>query len=211
MLPDDYDHTSSLEQWKSQKPLGYQTVVQLEHAQRYKVGANVKGSYNNGEDWLQARITKVDYAKDLYTVFYVDGDTDELSASNIRAISAKGPLEPITAAQIDNALTETLSKMKSESMGNSDVYRVENIGDGHVTMALWPGGTVVVVWDGRTRVDINLFTYSDDVDTADEFITHFKQSHGSLTTALRDEQPRGTGSVVNFLHDVSSTVDPRWA
>jgi len=211
MSPDDYNRMSSLEQWKSQKPLGYQTVFQLEHARRFNVDDNVKGSYDEGESWLQARVIDVDYAKDMYTVLYVDGDTETLSGSNLKPLHGDESLPSITAAQIDNTLTEALSEVESQSMDNADVYSVENIGDGHVTMALWSGGTVVVVWDGRTHVDINLFTYDESVETADEFISHFKQFHGTLTTALRDEQPRGTGRVVNFLKDVSSTADPRWA
>jgi hypothetical protein len=79
---------------------------------------------------------------------------------------------------------------------------------------LWSGGNILVVWDGRSHVDVNLFTHQvDNIAFAEYFESHFSESHFSeqtaLTRTLRDEQPRGIGRVVSFAKDI--TPLPHWA
>mmetsp|Transcript_2386 Transcript_2386/g.3342 ORF Transcript_2386/g.3342 Transcript_2386/m.3342 type:complete len:692 (+) Transcript_2386:2014-4089(+) len=234
MSPGDYDRNSSLVQWRSQQPLGYQTVFQLEHSKRFQVGEKV-GNFERGI-WVKGIVEEVDFVKDTYHVWYDeeddgledDHDDDDIEEEDdneeeeelrelleMKGVDLKSIdntfLPPITADQIEESLKKTLTRMKGETISNADVFTVEKIGDGHAIAALWSGGTVAVLWDGRSHVDINLFTYIESKEIADEFVSHFKEFHGHLNTALRDEQPRGRGGVVNFLHDIYPPVDPRWA
>jgi len=218
----DFDRNSSLLQWRSQQPLGYQTVFQLEHGERFKVGDKVSNAQNGV--WFEGVVEAIDFVNDAYHVWYGDDDDDDcedddddeegehlkiMKGFDLKSID-DAVLPSITVGQIEDSLKNTLAQMKLENVYSADVFTVPSIGDGHVIVALWSGGTVVVLWDGRTHVDVNLFTYNESKETADEFVSHFKQSHGYLNTALRDEQPRGKGSVVNFLYDIHPRADPRW-
>ncbi|KAL7546765.1 hypothetical protein ACHAWF_010098 [Thalassiosira exigua] len=87
---------------------------------------------------------------------------------------------------------------------------IETPGDGYLLGAFWPGGSIVVLWDGRNHVDINLFTYQQDKKKADEFDNTFRMGSG-LKTVLRDEQPRGIGKVVSYFSDIENNGTPRWA
>jgi hypothetical protein len=146
---DDYDQSSGLEQWMSQKVLGFQSVLQF-----------------------------------------------EMMNQNV-ALSSEG---------IRQALETTLSLSRVEKEDNA-------IGDGCVVAAFWGGGGVVVLWDGRRHVDVNLFVNVhankvDNIEFADSFEKLFAKRTG-LTRTLRDEQPRGTGRVVSF--DIEPGVRPIWA
>jgi hypothetical protein len=67
---------------------------------------------------------------------------------------------------------------------------------GIVTMS-YPQGNVVLVWDGKEHVDINLFSYNQNKELPDQFIHSFCSLVG-LEVKLRDDQPRGVGRVVSF-------------
>merc|ERR1712161_146328 len=82
-----------------------------------------------------------------------------------------------------------------------NIKSFDKVGDGCLLVACWSGGNVIL-WDGRQHIDINLFTYAEDFDTSKKFEGIFTSYIPKLTTKLRDEQPRGTGRVVNFLGDI---------
>jgi len=84
------------------------------------------------------------------------------------------------------------------------------VGDGCIFMVTWSGGSIVVLWDGRKHIDVNLFTYEEDVKQADKFETNFRTTK-YLKTILRDEQPRGAGKVVSYFNDLKEQGDPHWA
>ena len=149
-LPNDYDQSGPLEQWKSQKPTGYQTVFQLEvkngkHLSHEEVKSNFEGCLQK----LAIRITG-------------------------------GPVE------------------------------FSDAGEGSSFAAIWKGGSVVVLWDGRSHVDINLFTFNHGKEFANQLLKYFQRGNPSLQVVLRDEQPRGHGRVVNFAKDLTGG-DPVWA
>jgi hypothetical protein len=162
-LPEDYDQAGPLEQWRSQQPVGYQTVVQLEKHENKKV---------------------------------------DLDSESIKA-----------------AIKDSLSKMESVSweeskeMDMAEIQVSSGVGDGCVITALWASGSCIALWDGRAHLDLNLFTNAESEEAANEFVTLFKGHFPkkSLTTALRDSQPRGFGRVVNFLEDIQPRRDPHWA
>ena len=117
--------------------------------------------------------------------------------------------------------TSSLSSLSIESLNNSLRHTLEtslgvtgssirqwstssDVGEGMVVVVIFTNGSLVLVWDGRHHVDVNLYTTSDQSQaTADIFVDTFADLTG-LTKTLRDDQPRGPGRVVQFQHEVSS-------
>ena len=85
-----------------------------------------------------------------------------------------------------------------------------NIGEGCLLAFQWPGGSFMVLWDGRDHVDVNLFTYSDKPDEINAFELAFREK-AELISRLRDEQPRGIGGIVSYFRDLEGTDEPHWA
>jgi hypothetical protein len=81
-----------------------------------------------------------------------------------------------------------------------------DVGDGVAVVVLFPSGSVVLVWDGRKHVDINLYTTDQSKATSDQFVESFATLTG-LAKTLRDDQPRGPGRVVQFQDDLLPALD----
>lgn len=109
--------------------------------------------------------------------------------------------EQVTA-NTDEVFRASDTKAKVES-------HPEISGDGCIVLAHWQGGRAIVLWDGRTHVDINLMTYEQRVTFADEVAEKFKKRFSKMQMTLRDVQPRGTGRVINFVSDLNDRV-PLW-
>eukprot|EP00527_Entomoneis_sp_CCMP2396_P009368 CAMPEP_0198138924 /NCGR_PEP_ID=MMETSP1443-20131203/2291_1 /TAXON_ID=186043 /ORGANISM="Entomoneis sp., Strain CCMP2396" /LENGTH=1220 /DNA_ID=CAMNT_0043800881 /DNA_START=48 /DNA_END=3710 /DNA_ORIENTATION=- len=86
-----------------------------------------------------------------------------------------------------------------------------SLGDGSAIVAVWSGGNVIVLYDGRSNVSINLFTYEQDPEFAKKFSNNFKKLENSLDVVLYDEMPRGYGRVVNWSNDIGARDVPHWA
>jgi len=91
------------------------------------------------------------------------------------------------------------------------VHEFSSAGDGCLLVAVWSGSSVMVIWDGRAHVDINLTIDEEDDDYFDTFEKSFIKELPILKTTLRDEQPRGYGRVINFRDDIGDHYDPLWA
>jgi len=158
--------------------------------------------------------------------FFLPGDYDQ--SDPLRQWSSQQPLghqsvfqlEPeegesdatVSQGQIRHSLEITLSAMKYDAESELKLEEfTDSIGDGCVFVAIWSGGSVVVVWDGRKHIDINLFTYVESVKSARKFADYFKKEMKIMKTVLHDEQPRGYGGVVNFLKDIEPRADPHWS
>ena len=114
---------------------------------------------------------------------------------------------PLTGDDIKSALLETLNALEIDT-----VLRVYETGSGMFYNAIWDGGRLISVWDGREHVDLNLTTPAKlDKKLAKTFEEKFKMELNGMKTVLHDEQSRGTDRVVNFLEDLSSDTKPRWA
>ena len=162
-LPDDYDQTSPLKQWTSQKPLGHQIIFQMEYT------PSKSKSFTSSPDVL----------------------TTDIVRKNLEiAISKTGIPELELSDEIIKVYT--------------------GIGDGCVLTTTWSGGSVVVLWDGRTHIDLNLFTYEQNTKLANAFESNFRSSK-KLVTMLRDEQPRGIGRVLSYFSDLEEGLEPHWA
>jgi len=181
-LPQDYDQTGPLEQWWSQQPLGHQTVFQLEVQPIEREIYEEKRVMEDGEMRKKRIPKKIKVNRD----------------------------EPITTLEITAALRHTLTSMKKESMSDAQTQEFK-VGDGYLWTALWSGGNVLVLWDGRIHIAVNLFTYQESTELAEEFAAHFTSKVPHLQIRLRDEQPRGYGRVVNFKKDMEPWRTPHWA
>jgi len=146
----DYDQSDILKQWKSQQPVGFQAVFQLESTNTER----------------------------------------KISVAQVKAA-------------VQNAVISSSSSSK--------IHEFSNVGDGSLLVSLISNGTVLVTWDGRKHIDINLFVFSHDNKFPEKFLKDFQFKISNMKLVLRDEQPRGYGRVVNYSTDVSERSVPRWA
>jgi spermidine synthase len=111
-----------------------------------------------------------------------------------------------SSEDIESYLEAAISNMKLQLAKPTHVSKV---GDGAVMVSVFTEGSVILVWDGRQHVDINLFSsLNDGQKLADKFIGWFLEAcHTRFKLFLRDDQPRGTGRVVNFSADKIYTPD----
>lgn len=117
-------------------------------------------------------------------------------------------MNELSEESLRDSLREAISA--SRYPGIDDIRAFATSGDGCLLVAVWSAGSVIVVWDGRGHVDLNLFTYEENNQYANELDEGFR-SGTSLETRLRDEQPRGIGRVVSYFGDLEGNDVPHWA
>jgi hypothetical protein len=74
------------------------------------------------------------------------------------------------------------------------------VGEGAVVVSKFSEGSAVLVWDGSKHVDVNLFSSDQSEERANAFGNKFTELSG-LSAYLRDDQPRGTGRVMQFEYE----------
>ena len=74
--------------------------------------------------------------------------------------------------------------------------------------AFWNEGHAILKWDGMKRVDINFFTFNEDMDIRLVFQDAFCDQIDYMVSVARDEHPRGYGSIVNFESEIKNP--PHW-
>ena len=141
----DYDTNAALAQWKSQKPVALQTLLQF---------SNTK-----------------------------DGTP--------------------TVIKMDELVTACSNAFKARPGSSWNVHE-DFGGDGALCAGSWDNGTAVVLWDGRSQVDLNIYSVKDRADLT-AFEQDIKSELSGLGGWLRDIQPRGHGRVVNFPDDLRGT------
>jgi S-adenosylmethionine/arginine decarboxylase-like enzyme len=205
-----YDRTAPMEQWRSQTPLAHQSLLQFE-TRPLRVGDNIGVTFAEDEEMYEGVVELVN-DDDTYYVKFVDGDFgDAVERIEIRKLHGSPNDEMLTATQVKDGLKLALSSMPLTKMAEQAyVEELTSTGDGSVLSAFWPGGSMLVMWDGRTHVDINLVTYFESSLLAQDFAINLQEAISGLETILLDEQPRGFGRVVNFRKDLKS-LDPYWA
>lgn len=155
-LPDDYDQTEPLAQWKSQKPLGHQAILQLEPS-----------------------------------------------------VSSGSATVEISEAMLREAIYGAVKEVEVIGWNAGSLNNYCDVGEGCLFFALFESGTLTVLWDGRSHIDINIFTLKEDIDLVDVFVERFLESIPTHGIMLRDEQPRG--SSVAYHRDLSDGKLPHWA
>jgi spermidine synthase len=230
VLPHEYDQTSPLKQYMSQLPLGLQIVVQLEMQSRndeMMVGDRVEVWYEDDGDWFEGTVEELDDDDDddddhdKIAIFFDDGLHDIIERDEVfkmsNADTGTEVIESLSRPVVRFAVKEALQGMDDEGIAGAKVHEFTNVGNGSVLVALWTGGSVVVLWDGKNHLDVNLFTYAEGEEIADLFLEHLHTNLPLLAPILRDEQPRGTGRVVNHMRDIdldansASRLTPTWA
>lgn len=118
----------------------------------------------------------------------------------------------ITAGSVKSNLEIAIVKtaIPGLELSKDTIKEYTDVGEGCLLMSTWSGGSIVVLWDGRRHIDVNFFTYEENIDKANAFESFFRTSE-HLTTKLRDEQPRGIGRVVSYFSDLEDNLDPHWA
>uniref|UniRef100_A0A7S4IDD9 Methyltransferase domain-containing protein n=1 Tax=Odontella aurita TaxID=265563 RepID=A0A7S4IDD9_9STRA len=89
------------------------------------------------------------------------------------------------------------------------VYKLESItevGDGFVVAALSSEGSIIVVFDGKSHVNVNIFSHDEWEERPDKIMGAFSLQL-PFNMIQRDEQPRGTERVINFMSDIHPTED----
>jgi len=113
---------------------------------------------------------------------------------------------------IRQTLTAALSRsFISENHEMTDIDEFSDLGEGIVLTTSWSEGSIVVLWDGRNHVDINIFAFEGYEKECKNFEKNIVSGMSSLKVVLRDEQPRGTGQVVSFIKDLQGNAMPHWA
>ena len=111
---------------------------------------------------------------------------------------AKGKQSEYTSTTIMSQVERVLSLME---MKKDDEIISAKIGDGVIIFGMFEGGDVSVLYDGKSRLDVNLFTLNQDKQVHDNFEQQFAKTVPLVSLELGDMQPRGSGRVVAFEED----------
>ena len=215
-VPSDYDFSEPLEQYMAQRPLGQQTIFQLE-GHRFFPGDKVLAMANDDDPTFYSGTVKRVSDDFLYDIMFDDGDfAEEVELVDIKA-QTKTSQSSLSRGMLFSALLYALS---SEDTPNAKVEEIKVPGDGALFIAYWTGGTVIGVWDGRDHFDLNILTFFENDDVHNGIYDRMGDKIPFLTVALRDEQPRGYGRVVLFEDDLEeedggdegrNREEPHWA
>jgi hypothetical protein len=115
--------------------------------------------------------------------------------------------DAISQSQLVNALDFALEPF-NDSVDANNVFA--DLGTGILLVHVWAEGHMIVLWDGSSRVDLNILTYDESVDHKSKLADPFMKKIGDMKLLLQDEQPRGTGRVVNFLKQAGTRTPGCW-
>ena len=123
-------------------------------------------------------------------------------------LQSKRRLNKVT---IERSFANTIANLNVCKTCKDDIRTFDEVGDGLVMMLSWSLGNIVLLWDGRMHIDINIFTFFEDLEFADTIQNTFKKGFrkNKLVLTLRDEQPRGVGKIVVYKRDVK--FKPLWS
>jgi S-adenosylmethionine/arginine decarboxylase-like enzyme len=226
---ESYNRTSPLEQWWSQQPVGHQTLFQFE-ARPLLVGDHVHAYFRGvPTSRLPVGLITAVHNENSYDVKFeftsafvyhqsfitVGGERHGTSVPRheLRKISGSPNDEKLSAEKVMIALQYALSNMDSRTFSASEIHELEVDGDGCLLVAFCFGGSIILMWDGRIHIDVNLFTFFESPRAHGDFELRLKTKLRSLEAILQDEQPRGFGRVVNFERDLGKgeREAPYWA
>jgi hypothetical protein len=172
---------------------------------RFQIGdvifyRNAKNMYVNG-------VISKQEEDGTYSIYLLDTTGDKIYhvPRNRLMYQFESPdfIEEIPALTSSKVETSFLSALDVAYDGTRAMETFE-IGDGAVMVAVWSVGSAILKWDGKYRIDINVFTYDENEKRKklDLFEKVLKSELEYLVRLSRDEHPRGCGSVVNFASDL---------
>ena len=106
--------------------------------------------------------------------------------------------EEMKNAVLMSAMEQTVGSIAKSASINTLSFV---IGDGIVASLVFEKGSIVLVWDGATRIDINLFLHRIHEAEMNKIMATFAEKLPQATLSLRDEQPRGV-NVVTRIEDI---------
>ena len=108
----------------------------------------------------------------------------------------------LSRSDIERALFAAISQAFDSV---TELKTVTEVGKGLVTTVLSSQGSVHLLWDGASGLHINVFSYDESEAKSKAFVKAIEKQI-SATLIQHDEQPRGTGRVVNFSDDANSNT-----
>jgi len=90
-----------------------------------------------------------------------------------------------------------------------DKLEIQSAGDGCIATALWSQGSAVATWDGGSKLDLNLFTFEEVEQIHENFVEAFLELWEDFGRTFHNQQPRGSGRVVNFKHEMKISPKTR--
>lgn len=203
-FPEDYDHSSALDQYIGQRPLGVQAVVQLHNLAPLEMNEEVEYTlYLENEETFKSNVKKI-HDDGSYTVY--DWFGEDLTLPRFRANSLRGEkVANLTASDMKELFHDVFVGEDENPMYTKTF---DGIGEGLVFVAIWEDGQVVMVWDGHHTVDVNI--YCDTLRTYQIIQNRIQGELPSLKIHLLDIHPRGYGHVVNFATDMEELPTPHW-
>jgi S-adenosylmethionine/arginine decarboxylase-like enzyme len=111
----------------------------------------------------------------------------------------------LSLAEVSKLLSMGLSDIDTGLSSNKQFI----VGEGGVVISLGSAGNAIAVWDGRSHVMVNFFSFDESEGIPERFVKNFEKaaSHQFLQMKLRDDQPRGVNKVINFASDLKSQND----
>ena len=224
LSPKDYNHSSALNQWHSQKPLGYQSIYQLEmptfksirqplkDEDILKSGDQVFVLNENYEEWYIGQIDfdYIEEGKTYYTVLTKWAEYDDVQRHEMMK-NVKVPLEESEIIPLSANIIKDGTSAICNSVNHCKSHEFTNIGNGSTNVIQFESGVIIVLWDGNRHVDVNIFTFFEQPCAHEDLVDLFLQKVPSMEISLQDTYPRGTGHVVNFAADLKSQDKPIWA
>ena len=127
---------------------------------------------------------------------------DEDNEKSLSKLQNKKSLSKLLKRRLKKALTKASEKWENKDKDQIFVASYD-VGNGLVAVATWSEGTIVVLWDGVSRVDMNCFSL-EGTSTIKRVLRKFEKY---LEYVEHDMFPRGMGRVVNFRKDFEIATD----
>jgi len=117
----------------------------------------------------------------------------------------------INKATIERTFANTIENLDYCKTCKDEIRKFDEVGDGLVLMVSWRLGNIVLLWDGRMHIDMNIFTFFENLEVVNNIQKEFKKGlrKSNLVLTLRDEQPRGVGKMVVYKRDLG--LEPIWS
>ena len=141
-----------------------------------------RGSYDNSEARQQRKLSK------------------PLGRQSLWQYDANAASTNYTISSITSGL-EAVLKLMNITKEKYELHNAHKIGAGLVIFALFDGGDVTISYDGKSSLNVNLFTLDQEEDVHIKFEGHIFERIPSLVMKLGDMQPRGVNGVVTFDTD----------
>ncbi|GFH51187.1 hypothetical protein CTEN210_07663 [Chaetoceros tenuissimus] len=117
----------------------------------------------------------------------------------------------VTPESLKKAIIMSMDMIEENSVTTDSIEVYADLGEGLLLTTFWSHGTLSVLYDGKTHIDVNILTLDENVKAGDILQKTISNTIKPFKIRLRDEQPRGNGRTVAYQRDLNDTPKPRWA